>query len=146
MTLSSVVDDSFNGLLPGAAENVENAAIETVMPDKSYRLDLRMGRISGIVDKKEAVTQGIFKRLMTDAGVHSIYSDSYGLKVNDLIGLPEVIVRSELQRRITESIMEDDRAVSATDFVFERREDALRVTFIANTIYGVIMLEREYET
>ena len=148
MTLSTVVDDSFRGLLPDVtiADEDDATAEQPLQPDKTYRLDLEKLSIYGEIDHHEAVSQAVFKRLITDRAVYDIYSENYGLKVNDLIGLSEAMIRSELQRRITETLLEDERVLAVTDFNFKRQEDMLLVTFTANTIYGSLNVEREYET
>ena len=146
MPLSVTVDDSFNSLLPDGAplEDIENSE-EVIQPDLTYKIDLKAKSIRGKIDGKEGVTQAIHKRLMTDTSVYEIYSDNYGLMVNDLIGLPSVVIQSELQRRIIESVMEDDRVLSVTDFKASSNREELTVVFTVNTSYGSFSAARVYE-
>lgn len=130
------------GLVPASA--ISETAAESV--DATYKLDFEKQTISGTVDEAEAVKQAILKRLMTDAGVHDIYSDDYGLSVNDLIGLSPGIVRSEIERRITETLLRDDRITAVTDFSSTVNGDEMILSFAVTTIYGEITVERGYAT
>jgi len=128
------------GLIPAQAI----AETEAASVDRTYKLDFAAKTISGIVDESEAIRQAILKRLMTDAGVYEIYSDDYGLKVNDLIGLSPGIVRSEIERRITETLLRDDRITAVTNFESTVTGDEMTLSFIVTTIYGIIAVERGY--
>ncbi|MEG1823112.1 MAG: DUF2634 domain-containing protein, partial [Clostridiales bacterium] len=79
-----------------------------------------------------------------DAKVYQIFSDTYGLAVNDIIGLPRIIVSAEIERRIKETLLQDDRINSICDFSLTPDEDVAIVKFTVNTIYGTTTVERGY--
>ncbi len=132
--------DDMTGLVPV----IDLPEEEITSVDKSYKLDFDALTISGTVDGAEAVRQAILKRLMTDANVHEIYADDYGLAVNDLIGLSPGIVRSELERRVTETLLRDDRITGISDFSATAAGDEMLLTFTVTTVYGEVAVERGY--
>jgi len=106
------------------------------LPSKTYKLDLENNRITGYTDELDAIKQAIYLILNTERYEWLIYSWDYGLAVNDLYGKDNSYVISEVQRRITEALMQDDRITSVDSFSFERNREKLHVTFTAHTIYG----------
>lgn len=106
-------------------------------PDLTYRLDIGNERFMGYADEQEAYKQAVYKILNTERYAHLIYSWNYGIELKDLFGQPKPYVIPELERRITEAIMQDDRTVSVTNFQFDTSKfSEVAVTFSANSIYG----------
>lgn len=106
-------------------------------PDFTYKLNVETERVIGYVDKQEAYKQAVYKLLNTERYDHIIYSWNYGIELRELFGKPIPYVVPELERRITEAIMQDDRTVSVTDFQFDTSKfGVVAVTFKANSIYG----------
>lgn len=127
---------SVNGILTADLE------VET-LPSKNYMMHIEQNTISGFCDKKEAVKQAIYKILNTERYQYVIYSWNYGIQLIDLYGEPVTYVCPELERRITDALLVDDRIISCTDFEFDiSQKGAVKVTFIAKTIYGDIEAER----
>ena len=106
-------------------------------PDFTYKLNVETERVIGYVDKQEAYKQAVYKLLNTERYDHIIYSWNYGIELRELFGKPIPYVVPELERRITEAIMQDDRTVSVTDFQFDTSKfGVVAVTFKATSIYG----------
>ena len=120
-------------------------AEEAVIPGKTYRIDRAERRLDGMVDGLEAVQQAIALRLGIQRGRHAIYSWAYGMVLEDLFGMPTAYVQSELKRRITETLLQDDRITAVEDFSFENRRGKLLVRFMAQTIYGDLEQESEFD-
>ena len=119
-------------------ELIEDFTI-TTQPGLTWRLDLEQKRMSpGMVDGIEAVEQAIYKILLTERYQYPIYSWDYGIELLDLYGKPLSYVRPELERRIREALLQDDRITAVDSFYFESVADknSLQVTFTAHTIYG----------
>ena len=112
---------------------------------ETYKLDTEKMTIGGRVDGIEAMQQYIYKTLNTERYSYIIYSWDYGTEIKDLIGEPDTYVIPEIERRITEALMEDDRVLSVEDFEFEEKLGAVSVTFTVHTIYGDIEEERTVE-
>lgn len=112
---------------------------ETEFYDNTYNLVINKNYISGYTSGIDAVIQAIYFILNTERYKHPIYSFDYGIELYDLIGKPMSYVQSELQRRIEDALLQDDRIESCTDFEFEVvNKSTLYVTFTVNTIYGVL--------
>lgn len=106
-------------------------------PDFTYKLNVETKRVIGHVDKLEAYKQAVYKILNTERYDHIIYSWNYGIELKELFGKPIPYVVPELERRVREAIMQDDRTVSVTDFQFDTSKfGVVAVTFKATSIYG----------
>ena len=88
--------------------------------------------------------QVVFKILNTERYQYIIYSWNYGIELMDLYGMPLDYVCAELQDRITEALIQDDRinSVSDFDFTFPRKGEIL-CTFKVHTVFGDIEAERQ---
>lgn len=117
----------------------------TTQPVKTYILNLAEYRIEpGRVDGVDALKQAIYKILMTERYRYPIYSWNYGIELEELIGKPMSYVRPELERRIREALLVDDRIKAVDTFSFsEVEKNSLEVTFIVHSIYGDIEVEKE---
>lgn len=111
---------------------------------KTYKMDPYTNVIRGYCDDVEAVKQAIYKILNTERYEYVIYSWNYGIELQDLFGEPVSYVCAELERRITEALMQDDRIQSVSDFEFDTAKRHLLVcTFIVHTIFGDMKTEKE---
>lgn len=106
-------------------------SMETVeQPSRTWRLDVDRGRVAGMIDGLDAVRQAVFKIFQTERFRHLIYDADYGAELAGLIGRDPALVRSELRRRITEALIQDDRINEVTDFqiVFSGGEAVVQFT------------------
>lgn len=113
--------------------------------DKTYKIDLKANRIDGFTDELEAIKQAVFLILSTERYEYNIYSWDYGIELIDLFGQPMPYVMSELERRITEALTQDDRITDVTDFEFEKNGKKLHTTFTVVTEKGNIPTDLEVE-
>lgn len=102
-------------------------------------------RINGFVDGLEAVAQSVYLILSTERYEFVIYSWDYGVELLDLIGKPMPYVMSELPRRISEALTQDDRIKNVVDFEFEPHGKKLHVTFTVVSTFGNIPTALEVE-
>lgn len=128
-------------LLPTAPIDAEydipEAFVYETQPTLTYKLNINTDTFNGYVDELEAYKQTVYKILNTERYEHIIYSWNHGIELKDLFGQPIPYVVPELERRITEALMQDDRTVSVTDFQFDTSKfGVVSVTFKANSIYG----------
>lgn len=103
----------------------------------SYRLDFDRRRLVGTVDGIHATAQAIQKCILTEQGVHPIYTD-YGVKTEDLIGRDAEYVFAVLQKRIRAALVRDNRVLGVTDFTVAVSGHVMTVGFTAKTVYGDI--------
>ena len=116
--------------------------VET-QPSKDYKLILENNTINGLCDELEAMTQVVYKILNTERYQHIIYSHDYGVELQDLFGEPVEYVCPELQRRIEEALMQDDRITSVSSFEFDiTKKRTVKTTFTVHTIFGDIESEK----
>ena len=119
-----------------------NLEVET-QPSKNYKMYLEQNIINGFCDGLEAMKQVIHKILNTERYQNIIYSWNYGIELIDLYGEPVTFVCPELQRRITEALIQDDRIESVGDFKFDTSEKrTVKATFTVYTIFGNVKSEK----
>ena len=115
-------------------------------PGYTHRLDTEKSVVAGFVDGKEAYRQAVYKLLNTERYDHVIYSTDYGVELRALIGMPIYYVVPEIERRVTEAVMQDDRTVSVSGFKFDTtKRGVVSVTFTATSIYGDVEIEKDVE-
>ncbi|HBE8504835.1 DUF2634 domain-containing protein [Clostridioides difficile] len=111
-------------------------------PSKTFKLNIEKSKIDGICDDVEALKQTIFLILNTERYQHLIYSWNYGVELNDLIGEPISYVIPELERRITEALIQDDRIENIDNFEFQNIKGKVQCRFSVHTKYGNIKAEK----
>jgi hypothetical protein len=118
-------------ILPAGAV-MDSAAENGALTSRTYRLDLANGRIAGAVDGIEAVKQAVYKILDTDRYAHFIYS---GFGVERRIG-------PQLERFVTEALLEDDRISGVEDFRMTVAGDEAVLSFTVISSFGPLAVER----
>lgn len=112
-------------------------------PTYTYKMNLDTGSIRGYTDGLDAMKQAIFKILQTERYQYIMYSWNYGIETLDLYGEPISYVCPELERRITEALLWDERIESVDNFEFDLpQKGVVHVSFIAHTIFGNVQAER----
>ena len=136
-------------LIPTATNTVEedNSVVNdfeyATQPAYTYKLNIESERVAGYVDELEAYKQAVYKILNTERYEHIIYSWNYGIELKELFGQPIPYVIPELERRITEAVMTDDRTESVSNFEFDTsKKRTVHVTFTVHTIFGDIEEEK----
>lgn len=114
-------------------------------PSLCYRMNFGTERIIGDCDGIEAVEQAIYNILNTERYQYIIYSWNYGVELQDLFGKPMDYVMAEVQRRITEALLQDDRVKAVDGFSFEERRKKLSVKFTVHTKFGDVQEEKEVD-
>lgn len=109
---------------------------------KTYNLNIENNIINGSCDGLEAMKQVIYKILNTERYEHIMYSWNYGIELRDLFGEPVNYVVSELQRRITEALVQDDRIQSVDGFEHQISRKTVYLTFTVHTIFGDVQSEK----
>lgn len=112
-------------------------------PTYTYKMNLDTGSIRGYTDGLDAMKQAIFKILQTERYQYIMYSWNYGIETLDLYGEPISYVCPELERRITEALLWDERIESVDNFEFDLpQKGVVHVSFTAHTIFGHVEAER----
>ncbi|MBS4172130.1 DUF2634 domain-containing protein [Bacillus sp. FJAT-49736] len=124
-------------VLPEGAIIDEELEVQ-LLPSYTYRIDFNQKKIIGMVDELDAIKQAIFKLLETERFEHLIYSDDYAFESQGIGNYPRIFIKSEITRRITEALTQDDRIIDVQDFDFIFGSDDVFVKFTAITEYGNI--------
>lgn len=111
-------------------------AAEEQQTSRTYGIDFAAGKATGMVDGLEAVRQAVYKILRTDRFAHLIYDANYGSEISGLQGRSQGYVRSEIDRRIREALLQDDRISEIADMQVTITGDEALVTFTVVSNYG----------
>ncbi len=106
--------------------------------NKTYYMNEEKEEIRGDVEDLDAMKQAIWKILQTERYQYLIYDWNYGIELNDLYGKNVSFVIPELQRRITEALICDDRIESVGDFTFDHSGGEVKAEFVVYTKYGEV--------
>lgn len=113
-------------------------------PSLTYKLDLKTKRIVGFVDGVEAYAQAVDKLLLTERYSSPIYSSSYGVELEGLIGTNIEFAKSDVLRRTQEALEVDDRFVSMENAaIVQEGMNTLFVTAEVTGQDGVIAVDKE---
>ena len=128
-------------MIPQNSIDVELTSEEIIETSRTYKIT--GNRIQGYTDGLEALKQAIYKMLNTERYEYPIYSFSYGIELENLLGKDPVYVQIELKRRIRECLLRDDRITEVGNFKFEVNGDEIKCTFDVHSIYGNFTASRE---
>lgn len=106
------------------------------LPSKNFRMEWEGNHIRGYVDGAEAMKQVIYMILNTERYQYIIYSWNYGVELLDLFGEPVTYVCPELERRIREALLQDDRITGVDSFEFDIKGTEIRTWFMVHTKFG----------
>ena len=97
------------------------------------------------IDGLRALRQSMRRMLMTERYANTIYDHSYGIEFQELVGKDTGLVQVDIDRRIQETLLEDDRVKQVINFSNRVEGNILHVTFTVITIFGSTGMEVEYE-
>lgn len=106
-------------------------------PSFTFAMSKEKNIIRGYCDGLEAVKQAIYCILNTERYQCLIFNWDYGVELSDLVGMPMDYCIAEIERRVKEALMEDDRIEKVYDFKFDvAAPEVLAVSFTVDTIFG----------
>lgn len=112
------------------------------IPSTTFKLDTDGNKVYGLIDNVEAVKQAIYLMLNIERYEYLIYSWNYGIETSDLFGKSITSVMVELERRISEALLQDTRIKSVENFEFSRERNKVFCKFKVKTIFGDIEAEK----
>ncbi len=119
--------------------NIEEVTEQT---SKTFYLNIEKNTISNFCDGIEAMKQAIYCILNTERFEHLIYSWNYGIELKHLIGENTTFVIPELERVITEALLQDTRITEVNNFEFEINKNSITAKFKVITTVGEIESEK----
>lgn len=106
------------------------------LPSLTWYINKDTNRIQGTVDNYDAVVQAVQVILNVERFRWQIYSPYSGMQWRGLIGEDPGYVAAELQRRIRDALMMDDRVTGIKDFKYSIADDVLTASLTVTTVYG----------
>jgi len=119
--------------------NIEEVTEQT---SKTYYLNIEKNTISNFCDGIVAMKQAIYCILNTERFEHIIYSWNYGIELKHLIGENITFVIPELERVITEALLQDTRITEVNNFEFDISNNSILVKFTVYTSIAEIDIEK----
>ena len=114
------------------------------LPTKTYKMDLDGNKILGHTDEQEAMKQAIYKIIRTERYRYIIYDWNYGIELEDLFGMPVNYCVPEIERRVTEALLQDIRINEVNNFEFDTSKKGTVLTkFTAYTEFAEINITEE---
>lgn len=113
------------------------------MPSLTWYINKDTNRIQGTVDNYDAVVQAVQVILNVERFRWQIYSPYSGMQWRGLIGEDPGYVAAELQRRIRDALMMDDRVTGVKDFKYSIADDVLTASLTVTTVYGDVQTTTE---
>ncbi len=115
---------------------------DTISFKPSTTYQLKGNRIVGMIDGLDAVKQSANIILNVNRFEHPIFSWDYGNELKDFIGKPREYIKGETERRIRESLLEDDRIEDITNFTLSFEGEYALGSFTVISQFGEFDMER----
>lgn len=133
-------------MIPQVQDDLKQDFTFTRLPSRTFRMNHDTETITGTIDQVKAVEQAIFLILHVERYRWLIYSWNYGVEFEDLIGKPIDYCIPEIERRIKEALLQDDRITAVENFRFEVKDKKkVLATFTVTSVFGPIFTEMEVE-
>lgn len=129
-------------MIPQTENELKNDFEFEELPTNTFKLNNSYNQIYGFTDGLEAMKQAIYLILNIERYEYLIFSWNYGIELADLFGEPIPFVMAELERRISEALLQDSRITSVEDFEFDSERNKVFCKFKVYTIYGEIETEK----
>lgn len=123
-------------MIPNTGDDLRQDFIFTTLPSRTFKMNHDTLTITGTVDQIRAVEQAVFLILNTERYFWLIHSWNYGVELHDLIGKDPEYCIPEIERRIREALLQDDRITAVENFEFELNKRKVLTTFTVISIYG----------
>jgi hypothetical protein len=128
-------------VIPSRLIDTELTVEESSETSRTYKMTA--DKIQGYTDQLEALKQAIYKVLSTEKYEYQIYSFSYGVELDNLLGKDPAYVKIELKRRIKECLLQNFPEIrSVQNFMFESNGDELFCMFDVVSVYGVVTISK----
>ena len=122
--------------LPTASIDLSAGVSFVSQPSRTWYINKETNRIQGECDGWQSIRQAVEIILNVERFRWQIYSPYSGMQWDGLIGQDPGYVASELQRRITDALLMDDRVRGISDFAYTVEGNTLRASLTVNTVYG----------
>ena len=111
--------------------SVDISSVDDTWPSKTWII--RDNRVIGVSVGVDAFVQSMDTALSTERYEYDIFSDNYGIELEQLVGMPTSYAVAMLPDIITDALMQDDRVESVTNFSFDVSGSAISAKFTVTT-------------
>ena len=132
-------------MIPQVQDDIRQDFTFEALPSKTFRLNHNNLTVTGTIDQIQAVEQAVFLILNVERYQWLIFSWNYGVELHDLIGKDPEYCIPEIERRITEALLQDDRITAVENFQFEVNKKNVLTTFTVISIFGNVDVKKEVE-
>lgn len=132
-------------MIPNTGDDLRQDFVFTTISSRTLKMDFDWKAISGTIDQIQAVEQAVFLILNTERYFWLIFSWNYGVELHDLIGKDPEYCIPEIERRIREALLQDDRITAVENFEFDVNKKKVLTTFTVISIFGNINVEKVVE-
>ena len=127
-----------SGKSEGLSGAIGGVADSFLAKNKARTMDAKLARATKWVG-------AVFLILTTERYFWLIFSWNYGVELHDLIGKDPEYCIPEIERRITEALLQDDRITAVENFQFEVNKKNVLTTFTVISIFGNVDVKKEVE-
>ena len=132
-------------MIPQNGDDLRQDFTFTTLPSRTFKMNYLAETITGTIDEVKAVEQAIYLILNTERYEWLIHSWDYGVELRNLIGQDVEFCIPEIERRVREALLQDDRITAVENFQFEVNKKKVLTTFTVVSIFGPIFTETEVE-
>ena len=125
-------------------EDIELEDVEMEdLPTNTFLVDGESEQIAGMNDGIEAMRQAVEIMLTTKRFNHQIYTENFGIELDDLIGEDPDYIESVLPDRVREAFSIDERILGEQNYTFTTVGSSMLITFEVVTVFGTFSTEVE---
>ena len=132
-------------MIPQTGDDLRQDFVFTTLPSRTLKMDHDYKTINGTIDQIQAVEQAVFLILTTERYQWLIFSWDYGVELQNLIGKDPEYCIPEIERRIREALLQDDRITAVENFQFELNKRKVLTTLTVISIFGEITTTLEVD-
>jgi Protein of unknown function (DUF2634). len=130
-------------MIPKSNFAIQNDFAVFEQPSFTFKLNYQDENFRGFVNNLDAVKQAVYLILNTERYEYLIYDWDYGVEFSDLIGCEKNYAAAEIERRITEALIQDERIKAVENFEFEFGKKTITVYFLVKTNFGDFEEQRQ---
>lgn len=122
--------------LPQAGLDLSRGVVFQDQPSLTWIADPTTRRLRGLGDNYEAVRQAVEVIVNVERFHWQIYTPNFGTDLDGLLGRESGYVASELQRRLADAILPDNRLLRISGFSCTVSGDVLTAAVTVSTVFG----------
>lgn len=124
--------------LPQAEIDLSQGVVFQDQPSLTWIADPATNRLRGRGDNYEAVRQAVEVIVNVERFHWQIYTPNFGIDLTGLLGNDPGFVASELQRRLTDAFLPDNRILGISNFSYTFNDTVLTAAVTVNTVFGPV--------